>query len=386
MIPKSLSASSLMVWESCPARWVAEYLNKTPQAGGAAADLGTACHTALERYVQAVYIDQTAAPDLALLKEHFTVAFADLIGVPDGSAFRDGVSMMDNWFPRSAELSDGREILMLEQKKNFMLRTSAGEITFNYIFDRLDRHEDGSIEVVDYKSVRARISPDGLKDKIQARCYGLAAQMLYPDAPRVWVTFDLLRYDPVGIVFTKEENLATWNYVKRQAERIIAADPSSAEEKINPECRFCIRSHECLTLRQNVDAGGIDAIEDPLEAARVRARLDSQMKGLESAIGKLDSLIILQSQMDDVDTYEDDDFQVSVTARRTREVKDLNKLRTILGPELALKYGSIGVTNLDKIIKQENLTQEQIDDLNLLIGYKTGNPSVRVIPKNPIDA
>jgi hypothetical protein len=319
MIPKSLSATALTVWESCPARYVAESFKKAPEVSGVYADLGSACHGALEMYVREVYVERTARPDVDRLIEYFDYDFGDRFGVVgSGDLYNDGVAMMRNWFTRSNILDDGRTIVSLETKDHFDINTSAGVIPFNYIFDRLDLHEDGSVEVVDYKSIRFRLSPEGLKDKIQARAYAVAAQLLYPDAPRVWVTFDLLRYDPVGIVFSREENLATWRFIKRRANEIIATSEVDAPETVNAECRFCIRKQVCESILAHEDVGGVLALADPLAAAKARARADQRIKALTASIAELDAFIMQSAEHDDVDTYEDDEVRVWIDSRPAR--------------------------------------------------------------------
>src|ERR1044071_34422 len=211
MIPKSLSATSVAAFENCPARWRAEFFDKAPQPTNEAAALGLAVHGALEDFIVNGYKPQGDDKAAAMLENYFFHHYHDLFS--DESRKAEGLTMCRTWFERT-DLS-GRTVLSTEKKDTFLIPTSAGKIPFNYLWDRCDKLDDKVLEVIDYKTIARPISPDGLKDKIQARCYGLAAQLQYPDAERVWVTFDLLRYDPVGIVFTKDDNRATWKYLKQ---------------------------------------------------------------------------------------------------------------------------------------------------------------------------
>lgn len=386
MEPKSISATALQVWDTCPARYGAETINRTPMTNNVYADLGTVIHTTAEEYVQLVYLDQDDSPSLDLLLKMYERAYTHLIGPPEGESYKDGVGMLKNWFPRTADLSE-RDILSLEQKRFFEVPTSIGPLPLNYIFDRMDRLPDGSIEVVDYKSIRARLGPQDLKKKIQARIYGVAAQIMYPDAPRVWVTFDLFRYDPVGIVFTREENLATWRWIKMKAQEIVDADENNLPEVVNNDCRFCIRKGECESLRANTDAGGIIALADPLIAGRQRAKIDFQMKALQAAIDELDAFILKQAEADDVEEYVDEEagITVSIGARRTRMLRDTEEALALIGPDLAKKYGGMTMTSLDKLLKDEPIDPALEAQLRRLIGYKSGNPTVRVQQRASIE-
>jgi hypothetical protein len=240
--------------------------------------------------------------------------------------------------------------------------------------------------VIDYKTITRPISPEGLKDKVQARCYGLAAQLQYPMADKIWVTFDLLRYEPVGIVFTKDDNRATWRYLKALAERVIALDESEPfPEKLNAECHWCIRRHECQTLQANADAGGVLATKEPKAVAATRHKLELQRKALERVIQELDSYLLDWAEREELLEFDTDELRVLVTARKTRAV-DSRKAAEIIGPDLLEEYGSIGVTAIDRMVKEGAVTPAQKADLLDLITSKFGEPKIQTIEKNPIDS
>jgi RecB family exonuclease len=48
--------------------------------------------------------------------------------------------------------------------------------------DRIDRHADGTLDVVDYKSGRLDVSPEEVAGSLAMCCYQLIMQRLYPDA------------------------------------------------------------------------------------------------------------------------------------------------------------------------------------------------------------
>jgi hypothetical protein len=377
--PKSLSASSALVFESCPARWTAEYYLRGRGLSGSAADLGTAAHLALEWWVQYGHHTDphsTVKTLLDLWKKAYDTYFPG-----DSSRYEEGAEMMVRWYERSHPLP--HEVISTEEKQTFMLPTSVGEIPFNYIWDRCDRISPTEIEVVDYKSVSMPVQPEGLKDKIQARCYGLAAQLAHPEAERIWVTFDLLRFDPVGIVFTKEENRETWKYLRDLAERIIATDGNNAPERLNPECRWCIRKQVCGTLQKHSNVGGVLSITDPAEAAEKRLSLESLKGGIDAAIRELDEMILDHMEREELFEFETDNAVVKATTSRRRDV-DSTMVGRIIGEELIAKYGSIGVGAIDKMIKAGEVTDAQADEIKKIIRYKHSSPSVKVAPKNPI--
>lgn len=387
MIPKSFSASAALVYENCPSRYVAENIKKTPQPSSDHADLGTACHTALEKFVVGKF-HLKHADHYDTLVSLFTEAYEELFS--DDSRYAEGVKMMHDWWERQDWT--GRTVLSTELKENFPIRATVDgisyEVPFNYIWDRCDDLErpDGQrwVEVVDYKTLSRPIPAAELKNKIQARCYGLAAQVKYPDVERVWVTFDLLRYEPVGTVFTREENIATYRYLQRLFRRIITTKEEEAAEKLNPDCRWCVRKQVCKTLQEHITVGGVLGLTDPATAAERRYMFENQKKAIEAAIGELDTFLLDWFESEDALEFATDDLTVSVTARKTRAL-DPGRAKDIIGPDLLAEYGTLGVTAVDKLLKDPRLTDAQKEQLRGLIRQKYSEPKIQVTPKNPID-
>lgn len=386
MIPKTLSASSLQVADACLARWVAEYFHRASGPGGVAANLGTAVHGGLELYVKAVYMEKTHEPSLQLLLDLYKMSYITTFDSANLATeeFMDGVEMCDKWFKRTS--FDGFTVLSAERKDTFPIKTSAGDIPFNYIWDRADQLGPDEFRIVDYKTIRLPISPAGLKEKIQPRCYGLAGQIQFPQAKRIWVQFDLLRHDPVGIVFSREDNIATWNFLKASAERLIATDENDPPEKLNPDCRYCVRAASCNTLKKNAMVGGIFSITDPNEAVERRAEVKYAITALEKLGDDLDKIILKHAEHTMSLEWETPTTKVEITAARRRGI-DAERASRIIGDELMREYGQLRMGDIDKLLRPANpqLTDEQKAQLKALIYKTTGEPGVKVSPVSPLD-
>lgn len=383
MIPRTLSASSLLVAESCLARWGAEYFHRASQPGGAAANVGTSVHYALELYVKAVVIDKTHEPSLQLIKDLYKMGYMATFDTANISTpeYEDGLELTIKWWKRTS--FDGFEVISAELKSTFDVQTSAGPIPFNYIWDRCDRLDEDTVRVVDYKTIRVPINVQGLKEKIQPRCYGLAAQIQFPEAKKIWVQFDLLRHDPVGVVFTREDNIATWNFLKGAAERLIAADEENLPEKLNPDCRYCVRKHSCLALKKNVLAGGVFGITAE-QAVDRRAEIDYAMKAFSMMAEELDTIILQQAEESMSLEWTTEKTKVKIGAQRRRNI-DSERAARIVGPEIMSTYGKINLGDIDALLKGDQLTEDQKLQLKDLIYKTTGSPNVKVEPLSPID-
>lgn len=386
MKPKSLSASALQVAEMCLARFHAENILRTERPPNSAASLGTVCHSALEVYVLKVYIEKVREPDLEFLLDLFAMFFAAQFGTFDDTSddYRDGIDMLKRWFART-DFAD-REVISVEKKTKFDIKTSIGPIPFNYIWDRFDRLGEKEFEVVDYKTIRLPVTPEDLKKKIQARCYGLAAQIQQPEAERIWVRFDLLRHESVATVFTRADNVATWNYLKRSAERIIEASDEDILETLNAECCWCVRKTSCKSLRSNIAGGGSLRFGSAIEAVDLRAQLEYQKKGIEYAIKEIDEIILKEASDTEVLEFETSASKIEIGWSSRRQV-DPERVLPIVGATLFNKYGGplMTYTQFAKLLKDSAVGPDMKRRLQGLVYNKSGSPVVKVVAKNVID-
>lgn len=396
MEPKSLSATALHVHEQCPARYKAEHIDRSKGFGGTAASVGSTVHGALEMFVKECYIEHNHKPTLKLLQDFYHLSYIQTFGSHDTGTeeYLDGLEIISRWFARPGreEYFATARIVSCEVKTFFEIPTSIGPIPFNYIWDRFDEMKPNVFKVVDYKTSRWNIRSDDLQKKIQARCYGLAAAIqlkkegITPD--RVWVEFDMLRHEPgpVGRVFTREDNAATWKFLKDSAEAIIATKDDEVEERLNPECLFCVRKATCRALQKNVTVGGIHSIPTIEQAIDLRAQLEWQKKGLDSLIKDLDNKILTEAKERDLEEFESDMNKLKVTVSAQRAV-DAEMVEKAIGPTLFERFGKKAITmsDVDKLLKGKQLTPEQKADLRGLIYMKRGEPRVKIDPKNPID-
>jgi len=374
MIPKTLSASAALVFENCEARYKAEYIDRGRAVGGTAANLGTACHEALENWINGGH-HLTSEP-FSSMEEMFVIAYRKLFS--DDGRMAEGVEMLKRWYDRQDW--EGRTVLSTERKETFDLSTSAGIIPVTYIWDRCDRLDDGSIEVVDYKSVIQPVQPEDLKTRIQPRLYALAAQIKYPEATSIWVAFDLLRYDVVATRFSVEENRDTYKYIKELAERVIASDGTN--ETLNPECRWCVRKDACDALTRHAAVGGTLGITDPVAAADRRAQLQYARDGLNALIGELDDVVLEYMEEAELTEFQTGATAVKAASRGTRTI-DSERAAKILGPDIMSRYGKLGITQVETILKTETLTDSEKSQIKQLIRKNYGKVSLSTKPMHP---
>lgn len=379
MIPRTLSASSILVSEGCMERWKVEYNDRAPRTSGTAANVGTSCHYALEKFVELVYIKKQAKwEDVSILKAFYDIGYTETFGNSDFESpeYADGAKLVADWYDRNKDgLKD--TVLSTEVKKTFDIKTSIGVIPFTYILDRADQIGPNEYAVVDYKTLRGIVNSDDLKRKIQPRAYALATQIEFPNAEKIWVSFDMLRHEgPVGAVFTKEENAATYRYLQRAAERIIAADAAKVRATINDECKWCLKKTTCETLQKSADAGSVHALDLNSLLAR-KVEVTNALSALKYAQEELDKEIVKEAEVRDAFEFTEGEYEVKITSRSTRKPNSA-AIAHIVGPELVEEYGNFTMTNVTKMLKVAELSDQQRAQINQHIDKTWSEPTPKV--------
>lgn len=397
MIPRTLSASSLQVWSLCPDRWNAEYMNRAPGFSNSAADTGTAVHGGLELFVKACFIDKThtgltRVQQKELLVTFYKMSYVQTFGTADMDTpeYKDGFDLTMKWFSRTdldAKQMVGVESAEVKQTIKVPYNHPDGtqhELDFNYLMDRVDQIDESTWEVIDYKTIRVPIQPDELETKIQARAYGLALQILHPEATKIKVTFDLLRHEPVTIWLSREDNIAFWRYLCAETQNIINTEESEVRPRLNPECGYCVKKFSCPLMTKNIAAGGIFSL-DVDGAVNMIDMLKSQMKANNLIIDQLEEKIMMHAAATDSLEWETSDgvHKVEITSQRRRSFP-ADKAAEIMGPDLFSQMGNMTLGNLEKIIKDESLDPIMRAKLQDLVTYTNGALGVRVKPKSKI--
>lgn len=405
MLPKSFSATALGTAASCHARYHAENLSRTRgTTGNAAANLGSSVHGALELYVKR-YQDTGEVPDEKFLLDMYALSYIDIFQldvVPTTDPqFKEGVKMLKEWYVRTKDEWQNFKVISCEVKENFPVKTSVGEIPFNYIWDRCDDLGDGEYRVVDYKTNKWGITPSDLLTKVQARMYGLAAQIKFPDATKIWVEFDMLRHGgPVAVSFTRADNAEAWKFIKERAAEIIEREAQietdigsgmsenealKAHEKINNECLFCVRKTTCAAVRKNVNIGGLMSFNSVEDIVDERADLEMQMKAMSAALKEFDAAVLAAAKADDRMDYQGENAELTIGISGRRNIEP-DFVEAIIGEDLFKEYGSkaFSVTKLDQLLKGNEINDDQKRRLKQLIHTTYGEPRVKVKSKSVI--
>ena len=403
LMPKTLSASALQVAGSCMSRFVAEYEIKARGISSMAANTGTACHGALEKYVHHAYIAKDMQPTLAMLLAFFDQSFEDTFGSLDKTRdeYKLGIELLENWHTRSGWMFAERKVLTVEKKDWYHIDLTLADGTVHdlpvtYIMDRVDMNLDETeLYVEDYKTNAIPISAEELKRKIQARLYALIALIEYlprfPNLRGVWVAFDMLKHERVGVFFTREECLEVWNWLMREVTRICNTEAASVKETLNPECGFCIRKASCRELKKNIDAGGIMSLT-PQGQVDMLVRVDGQKAALASLSKELSEMLGAALRVEDdygttPDVITGTAYDAILSARAVRSV-DANRVAAVVPPEVIRDYlppSKLTMEAFTRMCKDERLPAERVKVLKSLVSKTVSIPTVKVVKRTDVE-
>ena len=186
----ALSPTRILTYLECPMKYRyiyvdrigRYYLHALPQFS-----LGSSLHRALQDF----HAEGTALTREQLVERlqqsWIPAGFADQT---EEEAFRRAAQEMVEAYHSVGQerVESGIEILFLEK----ILRTDMGRFLLMGRVDRVDRHPDGSLEIIDYKSGRMAVAPEDVAEDLAMGIYQLILRRLYPGT-RVFATIYCLR-------------------------------------------------------------------------------------------------------------------------------------------------------------------------------------------------
>ena len=176
----SLSPSRISIYLECAVKYRYIYVDKIGRyylRGRAGYSFGSTLHQVLQQF------HKTGAE----LSSRELTDMVDVHWIPAGYTSAQ---------EEQEHLDQGRQIVSayheaFEQRRESKIETIATEKTiacdlgpFNLTgrVDRIDRHADGHLEVIDYKSGRTLVSPQDVMESLAMSCYQLILSKLYPDS------------------------------------------------------------------------------------------------------------------------------------------------------------------------------------------------------------
>ncbi len=348
-----LSYSRLSRFESCPLSYRLHYLDKLQAEPGMALRFGKMIHAVLERLLREVIDEERTGPlaearALELLQEAWAAE-----GLSGLDLFEQATSILKA-FVRDQGVVDHRDVLAVEKE----FRLPVGEFTVLGFIDRVDRVDDETIRIIDYKTNRQLFTRDEVDASLQMSLYQLAAQRFWPWVKRVELSFWMVRHSVHQETSRTPEQLeAALAYVQtlgRQTETATQFPP-----RLNPNCVYCDHRQQCpayaeaLGGRRDVvctDTADLEAVaREREEVARLAkllyARKDELDDVLKAHLKEQDELVLagVRYRMFNVTSV---DYPLGPTMQALATATGLSP------DEVLERIGSVDKKALDGLVKE----------------------------------
>jgi RecB family exonuclease len=238
-----LSYSRLSLFEQCPMAFKFRYIDKLRSEPGMPLRFGKIVHATLEELLREV-IDQEAVGPLSEARAIELLSQAWAADQLTGSQeFAEAVAMVKE-FVRSQGVVDHRDVLAVEQE----FHLQAGPFAVLGFIDRVDRIDDETIEVVDYKTNRQLFTREEVDTSLQMSLYEIAARKLWPWARKVRLSFVMLRHGVrMSTTRTAEQLESAMVYVETLGKMTEAASEFPA--RLNGNCAYCDYRDQCPSYK-----------------------------------------------------------------------------------------------------------------------------------------
>lgn len=356
-----LSYSRLSRFEQCPLSFKLQYIDKRASEPGMPLRFGKVVHAALERLVREVIEQERTGP---LHEERAVALFADAWaaeGLTGLHEFGEGVAMV-RAFVRGEGIVDHRDVLAVEKE----FRLPVGRFTVLGFIDRVDRIDDETIEIVDYKTNRQLFTREEVDTSLQMSLYELAARRLWPWVRSVRLTFAMLRHGVRQTTTRTPEQLeAALGYVETLGR--MTEEATEFPARVSGNCVHCDhRAHcpayaEALKGKRTVlgaDPDDLEAVarerEEVARLAKILYARKSELEGvLREHLRDRDELLLAGMRYSLVPTTAGITYPM---ARTLRVLED----RTGLPREAILERAAvIDRDALDKLVRETARTTEK---------------------------
>lgn len=170
---KRVSYSQLDTFKSCPLKYNYRYIMKVPTPPSHAANFGSSVHETLNEFYKLLKKgEKVSLEKLKELYEKSWIPYGFESKEHEGIRYDKGLEMLTKFY----ETNSNPWVVPAFLERPFNLKL--GEYMLSGRIDRIDKLDDGTYEVIDYKTGRMKSNPN-LKNDLQLSIYALACRDIF---------------------------------------------------------------------------------------------------------------------------------------------------------------------------------------------------------------
>lgn len=242
----SFSPSRLATYLACPVQYRFDYIDRIGRfyhRSRPGYTVGTALHQALREFHDAGAVDTPDELQARLLAAWSGAGFAD--AAAEAAELARASAMLEAYREAFHRDSTGAETLWTERG----VKSDMGDFVLTGRIDRLDRHPDGALEVVDYKSGRADVQPADVAASLAMRIYQLILRREHPGVPVRAAIIALSSGRRAVHGMTDAEAAAFADEIDALVHEILARDHEAVKPALVPACARCDFQTRCWGKR-----------------------------------------------------------------------------------------------------------------------------------------
>lgn len=202
----SLSPTRISTFLACPTKYFWTYLDSRGRyfmRSKSYFSFGTSLHTVLQRFHDSkdTGVESKEQAIAALEESWIDAGYSSSQEMLE--ALGDGKEVLEAYIERVAASTEVAKTLLIEK----FLKYDMGEFILQGKLDRLDELEDGTLEVVDYKSGRSTVTPSDIQGDLAMSIYQFLTQKNYPGKPVRAKIIALRSGDEAFYAMTDEEHV-----------------------------------------------------------------------------------------------------------------------------------------------------------------------------------
>ena len=285
-----LSFSRLSRFEQCPLSFKLHYIDQIPANPSPPLVFGKAVHAVLEKLLWEHCLEGKVGPLSTGRAVELWQEESQADGMASGgiARFQEGVELLSA-FVRQQGVVDPASILGVEQEFSFPV----GPFTVVGFIDRVERLDEHTIRIVDYKTNQQLFSREEVEGSLQLSLYQLAARQLWPWAKHVRLSYHMLRH---GLSQDTERTEAQLEAVVKYVETVGRSTEEAREflPRLNPFCPSCDHRGQCPEFQralQGEQTFVCENLSDLESVVREREEVARLAKILNSRKDELDRVL-----------------------------------------------------------------------------------------------
>lgn len=248
-----VSATRINTFLSCKQKYWFSYYDKLPKLSNPAFKLGLAVHESLE-LAGSIWMEKekfTEEDIKAIIKKYDEVSIRE--GIEEYESHLEGKDLVKK---RLSNFISGEKLIGLELKFGFWGSDSGPQITSKYgvpligAIDKVEKYNEDTLLVIDYKTSKTAPTPSQLKNDLQLSIYDLVARKIWPSYKRVVLALDLLKSEVLYTYRTDEQREEFELYLKQVYDSMLSLKPEDVEASLNVLCPWCDFKDYCSTYKK----------------------------------------------------------------------------------------------------------------------------------------